>query len=195
MVAASAGTLRRQGASVMSMRVVSLVLCSVLAAAGLTFGTVGAGLAQSSNASTGAAPANLGTADYEVPGVQVVLLSLKRGADGFLTLRWAYRNTTASSKTIGANTGAMDKAWSANYSLAWDTYLSAGDTKYTVARVQGRGELMAEKHGGAFASKTLIIAAKQSYATWAKFPDPGAGVTKVTVYIQGAPPFDDVPIS
>jgi hypothetical protein len=177
----------------MGIRAVSRVLWSFTAVGALLVTLAGPGLAQSTNTTTSAAPANLAVADYDVPGVQIVLLSLKRGSDGYLTLRWAYRNTTTSPKTIGGDSTAMNGAWSANYSLAYDAYITAAGKQYQAVRTSGG--MLAEKHGGTFASKTIVVGANQTYTTWAKFKDPGAEVSKVSVYLQGVPPFEDVPIS
>lgn len=125
--------------------------------------------------------------DYEVEGVKVELLSVKRTSDGFLTVRWQYRNTTDQPKTIGANTGAMAGAWSAPYSLSWDLRVIAAGKELKVP-----GQTMAAKH----AKKVTVLAPKKVLANWAKVPDPGPDVQKVSVTLQGIPaPFDEVPIS
>ena len=139
-----------------------------------------------------AATTNLGVQDYEVSGVEVVLLSVKRTSDGFVTLKWAYQNTTNSPKTIGANTGAMEGAWGAPYSLAWDVSVGAAGATYKVPPGT-HGGLMAGSHAGP--AKTVVVGAKQTYATWAKIAGVPKDVTKVTVYIQGTDPFEEIPIS
>lgn len=123
---------------------------------------------------------------YEVEGVQVELLSVKRTSDTMLTVKWQYRNTTDKPQTIGANTGAMRSAWSAPYSLSWDFKVIANGKELTVP-----GHTMAAKHG----NKTNVIPPKKVLTTWAKVPDPGPDVQKVSVSIQGADPFDDVSVT
>jgi hypothetical protein len=120
-----------------------------------------------------------------------VLLSLARGTDGFLTLRWGYRNTSTSPKTVGANTTAQAMQWSAPYSLAWDVYVMANGQQYPVVR--GNHMLLAMPHAGN--AKTIVVLPNQTYATWAKVKDPGSDVKAVSVYIQGVAPFENVPIS
>ncbi|HEY0383281.1 MAG TPA: hypothetical protein VGC72_13890 [Candidatus Elarobacter sp.] len=125
--------------------------------------------------------------DYEVEGVKVELLGVKRTSDGFLTVTWQYRNTTDQPKAIGANTGAMAGAWSAPYSLSWDFRVIAAGKELKVP-----GQTMAAKH----AKKVTMLPGKKVLANWAKVPDPGPDVTKVSISLQGIPmPFDDVPIS
>lgn len=168
----------------MVIRHVCHLLLRLAVACGLFFGSLsGAALAASSPP--------LGVQDYEVPGVQVVLLSLKRTSDGYVTAKWAYHNTTSSAKAIGNNTSVINGAWSTPFSLAWDAYISAGGQQYKVA--PGGAGLLAGSHGGN--NKTLVLGPKMTYATWAKFKDPGKDVTKASISIQGTAPFEDVPIS
>jgi len=42
--------------------------------------------------------------------------------------------------------------------------------------------------------KRFGLAPKETVSTWAKFPAPPADVEKVTLYLPGAPPFEDVAI-
>lgn len=155
-------------------------------------GLMGTSLSAAQGAAPTAAPtpANLGVQDYEVPGVQVVLFSVKRGSDGYITVRWGYRNTTSTPKNIGTNTTATSGAWSGPYSLAWDFYLMAGGAKYATA--DGGDGKLAASHGP---NKVVVIGPKQTLATWAKVKDPGKDVKTVGVYVQGAAPFDEIPIS
>jgi hypothetical protein len=133
------------------------------------------------------AAAPIAVQDYEVEGVKVELLGVKRTSDGFLTVMWQYRNTTNEPKTVGANTGAMEGAWSAPYSLSWDMRVIAAGKELKVP-----GQTMAAKH----AKKVTVIPAHKVLANWAKVPDPGPDVQKVSITLQGIPmPFDDVTIT
>ena len=146
-------------------------------------------LAASPSAPPAAAPAAtpIAVQDYEVEGVKVELLGVKRTSDGFLTVTWQYRNTTSQPKNIGANTGAMAGAWSAPYSLSWDMRVIAAGKEYKVP-----GQTMAAKH----AKKVTVLAGNKVLSNWAKVPDPGPDVQKVSVSLQGIPmPFDDVPVT
>jgi hypothetical protein len=42
--------------------------------------------------------------------------------------------------------------------------------------------------------KYFTLAPGESKAAWGKFPEPPADVQKISVYLPGAPPFEDVPI-
>src|SRR5712692_2143587 len=48
--------------------------------------------------------------DYEVGGVQVALLSVKRISDGTVTVKWEYRNKTTQAKPLGESFTGM--GWS-----------------------------------------------------------------------------------
>lgn len=147
--------------------------------------TVGASPAPAPPAAAAATP--IAVQDYEVEGVKVELLGVKRTSDGFLTVTWQYRNTTDQPKTVGANTGAMEGAWSAPYSLSWDMRVIAAGKELKVP-----GHTMAAKH----AKKITVIPAHKVLANWAKVPDPGPDVQKVSVSLQGIPmPFDDITIT
>ena len=135
--------------------------------------------------------ANLGVHDYSTPGVQVVLLSVKRTSDGNLTLRWAYHNTTGSPKNIGADTSAQSST-NPQWSLAWDVYVMAGGTRYALITSP---TVLAGTHPGYYFTQTYAVAPHQTFATWAKVPAPGKDIKTVTVYIRGADPFEDIPLS
>jgi hypothetical protein len=42
--------------------------------------------------------------------------------------------------------------------------------------------------------KYFTLAPGESKAAWGKFPEPPADVQKISIYLPGAPPFEDVPI-
>lgn len=146
--------------------------------------------ARAADTATASSP-NLGVQDYSAAGVQVVLLSVKRTSDGFLTIKWGYHNTTNSPKQIGEDSTAMAGAWSAPFSLAWDMYVTAAGTQFKVANAPN-GDLLAGTHPGP--AKTVVVGPKQTYNTWAKLHAPPSDVTKVTVTIQGVSPFEDIAI-
>jgi hypothetical protein len=137
--------------------------------------------------------ASLGVHDYSTPGVQVILLSVKRTSDGYLTLRWAYHNTTSSPQTIGKDSGAQSST-NGPWSLAWDVYVVSAGTKYELIKDQTGTPLAGTKPGNA-GDPSYALGPHLTFTTWAKVPAPGKDVTTVTVYIRGAEPFEDVPIS
>jgi hypothetical protein len=172
----------------MSVRLRSLARTG---AALLAFALIFASAAAAAAGSPSPAPAAaaLGTQSYaDAPGVQVTLLSLAR-TDGSITARWSYRNTTSGPLDIG--TSFTGKGFSEPYSLSYYAYLLAGTTKYPVLKDE-KSHPYAGTHPG---HKVVTLGAGETYETWAKFPDPGASTTAVTVVIPGAAPFENVPIS
>ena len=147
--------------------------------------------AGSSGAQKVAGPASLGVNDYEVEGVEVALLSVKRVSDGTLTVKWEYRNRTDQPKKLGASFKGM--GWSEPFSLVYDAYLvdARNRMKYPVVK-DTRGDLVAGKHPGH--GKVVVLGPKQTLGTWAKFIAVPAEVTKISVFIPGVQPFEDVPI-
>jgi len=142
-------------------------------------------------AGKGASPAAIAVGDYEVAGVEVALLSVKRVSDGTLTVKWEYRNTTDQPKKLGESFKGM--GWSEPFSLVYDAYLvdARNRMKYPVVK-DTRGDLVAGKHPGR--SKVVVLGPKQTLGTWAKFIAVPAEVTKISVFIPGVQPFEDVAI-
>ena len=132
----------------------------------------------------------MATCSYEVDGVRVALLSVQRVADGTVTVKWQYRNDTDEPKHLGESFTGMGS--SEAYSLAYYAYLTdARDMmKYPVLK-DTRGVPVAAKHAG---RKVVVLAPHKTLDTWAKFMAPPAGTTKVSVYIPGAQPFEEVTI-
>lgn len=136
------------------------------------------------------APA-IGVNDYEVEGVEVALLSVKRISDGSLTVKWEYRNKTDQPKRLGESFTGMGS--SEAYSLVWHAYLAdaRAKIKYPVAKDENSNPV-GTKHG---AGKVVILGPKKTMSTWAKFISVPAGVKKISVFIPGTQPFEDVAIS
>ncbi len=154
-------------------------------ATGPAFETAAAGPADPG----GAAPA-IAVSDYEVEGVEVDLLSVKRVSDGTLTVKWEYRNKTDQPKKLGASFRGM--GWSEPFSLVYDAYLvdARNRMKYVVVR-DTRGDLVAGKHAG---RKVVVLEPRKTLGTWAKFMAVPAEVSKISVFIPGTQPFEDVAI-
>lgn len=53
------------------------------------------------------------------------------------------------------------------------------------------GKLVAARHGP---GKVVVLPPKKTTGIWAKFAAPPAGVTKVSIFIPGTQPFEDVAI-
>ncbi len=133
----------------------------------------------------------IAVSDHEVDGVEVALLSVKRISDGTLTVKWEYRNKANEAKRLGESFDGM--GWSEPYSLVYHAYLvdARNRTKYPVLK-DAKGNLLAGKHGP---GKIVVLGPGRTVAAWAKFAAPPADVRKISVFIPGAQPFEDVPIA
>lgn len=129
----------------------------------------------------------IATADHQISGVEVTLLELKRTSGDTLTARWRYLNTNAESKALTKSSG-----WTDAYRLAWDSYVIDGTTKkkYMVL-TDSKNYPIAGKHEGG----DITIEAGKTLTTWAKYPAPPESVEKVSLFLPGVSPFEDVPIS
>jgi len=78
------------------------------------------------------------------------------------------------------------------FSTAYAAYLTdvRSNMKYPVLR-DTRGDPVAASHGG---RKVVVLAPHKTLNTWAKFKVPPPTTTKVSVYIPGAQPFEEVAI-
>jgi len=138
----------------------------------------------------GQSPPSLGVHEHEAGDVDVVLLQVARTAGDTVTVRWKYVNKSAEKKQLtNERTGWLDP-----YRLSAEAYILDTDnkTKYTVL-VDDDKHPIAGKHGTQ--NSYIYLAPHQSLMTWAKFPAPAAGVTKVTVAIPGTEPFEGVPLA
>jgi hypothetical protein len=138
-------------------------------------------------AAQGAKP--LGTNDHEVSGVEVTLLELKRASGDTVTAKWRYSNKDRDTKQLTKGTGGDDP-----YKLSIESYLvdPVNKKKYLILK-DSTGKPIAAAHGGSY--HPITLEGGKSINTWAKYPAPPAGVEKVSVYIQGVAPFEDVPLS
>jgi len=65
------------------------------------------------------------------------------------------------------------------------------NTKYPLLK-DTRGEPVGSAHAG---GKAVTLKPKQTLNQWAKFRTPSKDTTKISVYIPGVQPFEDVAIS
>jgi hypothetical protein len=133
------------------------------------------------------APKGLGTNDHEVSGVEVTLMELKRTSGDTVTAKWRVTNKDKEKKQLSKATG-----WTDAYKLSFDSYLvdPANKKKYLVLK-DSSGKPIAAAHG----SGAIKLEGGKTISTWAKYPAPPAGVDKVSVYLPGVAPFEDVPLS
>ena len=134
-------------------------------------------------------PAAIATAEHEVGGVEVALMEVKRTTGDSVTIKFRYTNKTTEKKKLDHGGQGLD-AWR----FAWDAYFvdPATNKKYETLKDQD-GNPVAANHQQFGTGITL--AARQVVNTWAKFPAPPPDVEKVTVYLPGAPPFEDVAVT
>lgn len=122
----------------------------------------------------------LAVEQHSVSGIEVALMDVRRTSGDTVTVRWQYRNTLTAGQDV-------DELWQ-NYVIADRAYLidPGNKKKYLVVR-DAANTPVASQH------TNRHIAAGKSTASWAKFPAPPPDVTKITVAIPNAPPFEDVP--
>lgn len=138
----------------------------------------------------GSAGQALGVRPYEVSGVDVILMELKRTAGNTVTARWQYLN--GSDKPLKfEQQGCVGMG--CTYTLAETAHILDGATltKFEVLR-DTKHKALAQR----YEASRLRVGAHQLLGTWAKFEAPPMSSTKVTVVVPGvSEPFEDVPIA
>lgn len=133
----------------------------------------------------------IATNPYEVEGVDVALISIKRISDGSLTVTWEYRNTTAQPKRLGESFTGMGS--SEAYSLVWGSYLADAKTRTELPVAKDiHGEPVGTKHR---ARKIVVLDPHKSIRVWAKFLSVPAGLSKVSAFVPATSPFEDISIT
>jgi hypothetical protein len=121
--------------------------------------------------------------ETEWQGVTAELTSVERSSGNMLTIKFKYTNA-GSDKVEIARLGQ----YSHDNVLDHVYYIDAKNKKkYLVVKD-------AEKKALGTNLKYFTLAPGESKAAWGKFPEPPADVQKISVYLPGAPPFEDVPI-
>ena len=142
-------------------------------------------------ASVGVLPAGEGAEPAAKPmveetawqGVTAELTSVERAPGNMRTIKFKYTNA-GSDKVEIARLGQ----YSHDNVLDHVYYVDAKNKKkYLVVKD-------AEKKALGTNLKYFTLAPGESKAAWGKFPEPPADVQKISVYLPGAPPFEDVPI-
>ena len=136
-----------------------------------------------------AAPAVIATADHEVDGVEVTLVEVKRTAANSVTIKYRYTNKTTTKKELNHGGQGLD---------AWRF---GGDVYFVVPSTNQKYETLKDENNYPVAARHeqfgtgIVLAPKQVVNTWAKFPAPPTEVKVITVYLPGAPPFEDVSLT
>jgi hypothetical protein len=134
------------------------------------------------------APTPIATAEHQVGGVEVALLEVKRTSTDSVTIKFRYTNKTTEKKNLAHGGQGLD-AWR----FASDAYFVDATNKKYVTLKDENGYPVAANHQEFGTGITLK--ARQVVNTWAKFPAPPPDVEVVTVYLPGAPPFEDVTVT
>lgn len=139
--------------------------------------------------SSAQSPVGLATGDHEISGIEVTLLELKRTSGDTVTARWRYRNSNPAATQLTQAYGESDP-----WKLSLDSYFIDGaNKKKYLLLTDSTGLPIAAKHGGAMSA--ISVGPGQSLSTWAKYPAPPEGVKKISLFIKGVAPFEDIPIS
>jgi len=133
-----------------------------------------------SPAAAAAATSTLQKVDTEWEGVTCELISAKRGDGDTITIQFKYTNNGAkefspTSSQLGGNS-ASEEVYYVD---------PKNKKKYTVIED-------AQKKPIASNMRSFSLDPGASRSGWTKLPAPPADVTKITVYIPGAPPFESV---
>lgn len=120
----------------------------------------------------------LGVEDYETGDVEVSLLEVKRTSGDTVTVKWALRNKGEKEQTI-------EKLISDEHYLVD----AAAKKKYFIVKDSEQNYVALDRD-----YNQVKLKPGQNFKVWAKFPAPPAATEKVTVYIRGVAPFEDVPI-
>jgi outer membrane protein OmpA-like peptidoglycan-associated protein len=133
-----------------------------------------------------AAPAKpVATAEMESGGMTLEVVDVRRAPGGMLNVLFRYRNGGSATFSFPNIQNQVPKAYVLD---------PKSRTKYTVAR---------DKSGEPLSSSTVKLASQggvdlapgQLLNAWAKFPAPPETVQKVSVTVDGAPPFDSIEIA
>jgi hypothetical protein len=121
--------------------------------------------------------------ETEWPGVTGVLTSVERSSGNMLTIKFKYLHA-GSDKVEIARLGQ----YSHDDVLDHVYYIDAKNKKKCLVVKDAQNKALGTN------LKYFTLAAGESKTAWGKFPEPPADVQKISVYLPGAPPFEDVPI-
>jgi len=124
----------------------------------------------------------LASRELDVEGIVAEVIESVR-KDGVLTVRVRFRNTGAKAQKVMLVRGGE------SYAAA---YLTAGNTKYTLAKDSSQRAIATPTDGGGWLEPS--IKPKGNWSWWGKFAAPPADVKSYTLYLKVGPPIDDVPI-
>jgi len=117
--------------------------------------------------------------DSDISGISLELTSVQRTGDT-ITVRFKYISTRDKPTRIDS-----------------ETHQQVSDIYYVDAKNKKRYPVIKDTEGKPLSSNLdyFEVGAGEAKAGWAKFPAPPTDVTAISVYIPGAPPFENVPIT
>ncbi len=127
---------------------------------------------------------------YEIEGVVVSLLNVKRSSGNTLNVYWKMTNTSAEDKTL-----VKCYAWYCAYQLAAGAH---GNGTYIIDSINQKKHLVVRANKKPVASRfkmPIILSPNSSINVWAKFPAPPADVKTVSIYLPGVAPIEDIRIT
>ena len=134
-------------------------------------------------ATAGSSSGSVLKADTEFDGVAVELTSVKRGDGDTVTVQFKYVNTGSKEVTVAPSQLG-------GYASEQVYYIDPKNKKkYTVITDSERNPVASNMRG------SFSLEPGSSRSGWTKLPAPPADVSKITVYIPGAPPFESVPLA
>jgi hypothetical protein len=117
--------------------------------------------------------------DSDLSGISLELTSVQKTGDTIM-VRFKYISTRDKPTRIDRETGQP-----------------VNDMYYVDAKNKKKYPIIKDTEGKPLSSNLtyLEVEAGETKAGWAKFPAPPSDVTAISVYIPGAPPFENVPIA
>ena len=128
---------------------------------------------------------------YELEGIEVSLLKVKRASGKTLNVYWKMTNQSSEDKKLVK----CSTSWYCPYQLAAGTF---GDGIYIIDSINQKKHMVvrADKKPVVSTVKTpLTLSPGSSISLWAKFPAPPADIEAVSIYLPGVAPMEDIPIS
>jgi len=121
--------------------------------------------------------------ETEWSGITAELTLVERSSGNMLTIKFKYTNT-GSDKVEIAKIGQYDHDNVLDHVYYIDP---KNKKKYLVVKDAAKKALGTNL-------KYFTLAPGESKAAWGKFPEPPADIQKISVYLPGTPPFEDVSI-
>src|ERR1700730_3738153 len=118
-------------------------------------------------------------ADSDLSGISLELTSVQKTGDTIM-VRFKYISTRDKATRIDNESGQQ-----------------VSDMYYVDAKNKKKYPIIKDTESKPLSSNLVYfeVAAGETKAGWAKFPAPPSDVTAISVYIPGAPPFENVPIA